>query len=542
MTLQELISKRKALVDIQNENKISEGITRLLTDLYATSGHFVYELLQNAEDMNATSARFHLYKDKLIFEHNGTKRNFTLEDIDAITNIGHNLQKLHDPTSIGKFGVGFKSVYAYTRTPEIHSGEYHFKIKEYFIPQIDGVEMIETVDDTGVEWTKFFLPFDNPKKDPEVAFDEISKALKAIDDTSILFLRSINSIDYDLNDKEKGYSRKTLNNSFVSIEFNDTNKSTKTSWLRYQRQVEINDENNITKLLNISVAYSLMDDGDHYKVVPVKTGGKTFIYFPAESEKSGLRFHINAPFASTVGRETIRECPENKTLIKEISKLAADSIEFVKQDGYLDLEFLEVVPNDSDEIDKKYDFLRDYMISVFYNNEYIPTISNKYVKSKEAVIANDLLRDLFDENTLSEVMDKNISYAINPKRNSNTARLYRSLDVYNFNDDGFKKLFISNKTIFEKIIAEQNDEWLKKFYVHIYNCIMTMDYWGQPCIKESDLYQIVMSSSIIRTENDKMISPRECYYPSESYTDKDKIIKKSLLKGDEQYTKIVNTL
>ena len=44
------------------------------TGFYPDPAHFIYELLQNAEDMEATEVSFKLFPDKLIFEHNGTKR------------------------------------------------------------------------------------------------------------------------------------------------------------------------------------------------------------------------------------------------------------------------------------------------------------------------------------------------------------------------------------------------------------------------------------------------------------------------------------
>lgn len=122
----------------------------MLTDLYPDTAHFIYELLQNAEDMNVTTVRFILSEEGIEFEHNGTKRSFTIDDIDAITNVGHNVSKKDDPTSIGKFGIGFKSVMAYTKTQYIHLGTFHFKIEEYFVPQDEGVEPINTVDNNGV--------------------------------------------------------------------------------------------------------------------------------------------------------------------------------------------------------------------------------------------------------------------------------------------------------------------------------------------------------------------------------------------------------
>jgi len=108
------------------------------TGFYPDPAHFIYELLQNAEDMNASQVTFQLYEDKLIFEHDGTKRDFNIEDIEAITSKGKS-PKANDPTQIGKFGMGFKAVYVYTNTPEIHSGQYHFKIRNVIVPDNENI-------------------------------------------------------------------------------------------------------------------------------------------------------------------------------------------------------------------------------------------------------------------------------------------------------------------------------------------------------------------------------------------------------------------
>jgi hypothetical protein len=39
-----------------------------------------------------------------------------------------------DLTAIGRFGIGFKSVYAFTDRPEIHSGAEDFAIEGYIRP------------------------------------------------------------------------------------------------------------------------------------------------------------------------------------------------------------------------------------------------------------------------------------------------------------------------------------------------------------------------------------------------------------------------
>ena len=49
------------------------GLKTLLSQFYPDKNHFIYELLQNAEDAGASSVRFEVLPDRLIFAHNGTE-------------------------------------------------------------------------------------------------------------------------------------------------------------------------------------------------------------------------------------------------------------------------------------------------------------------------------------------------------------------------------------------------------------------------------------------------------------------------------------
>ena len=107
--IKELSEKRKRAVEVLEENSsIDLGI---FSDFYPDKAHFIYELLQNCEDVGATRVDIDLARDKCVFAHNGT-RQFDYQDIDAITGFNSST-KAKDPDKIGKFGIGFKSVFAY---------------------------------------------------------------------------------------------------------------------------------------------------------------------------------------------------------------------------------------------------------------------------------------------------------------------------------------------------------------------------------------------------------------------------------------------
>ena len=95
--------------------------------MYADTAHFVYEILQNADDAGASEVVFEVSEDGLVIEHNG--KPFTSDDVKAISYFGKGKT---DITKIGHFGLGFKSVFAYTASPRIHSGSESFEITDLY--------------------------------------------------------------------------------------------------------------------------------------------------------------------------------------------------------------------------------------------------------------------------------------------------------------------------------------------------------------------------------------------------------------------------
>ena len=165
--LETIAAQRQKLLDgiDANDGDIS---LRIFEDFYPVEAHLIYELLQNAEDAGATEVVFELVAHGCSFEHNGS-RHFNEADIRGITGI-FNSSKKDSPDKIGKFGVGFKSVFVYTDTPIVYSKDYSFKILKLVFPQ-------EISPKTGLgEKTRFEFPFNNQKKDATTAFSEVRRA------------------------------------------------------------------------------------------------------------------------------------------------------------------------------------------------------------------------------------------------------------------------------------------------------------------------------------------------------------------------------
>lgn len=391
-----------------NRSKRFSGVTKLLTDLYPDNAHFIYELLQNAEDARdkskrgscgASVVRFTLSNDALEFEHNGEGL-FTLRDVESITGIGDSTKR-DDPTSIGKFGVGFKAVFAYTETPEIYSGDYSFRIRNLVVPDGIGSRQIDKQE------TLFRFPFNNPKKPATKAVREISNGLTALGDNTLLFLQCIHKIEYLLPDGSLG-TQERIEHGDARLEIRSSSvKGEVTShWLRFDKVVKVSDDDGRTKDCRIAIAYKLETDGATkkkaagWKIVPLDHG-QVSIFFPADKETSNLRFHMHAPFASTVARDSVRDCDANNELCDRLAALVVESLATLRDRGLLDVGFLAVLPNRQDNIPDFYQPIHEAIICAFQNEALTPTRSGAHSPAKALYRGPAAIQDVISDEDLS---------------------------------------------------------------------------------------------------------------------------------------------
>ena len=348
-TIEELQLRRSSWVTDTKEQNMFDGIKDTLTKLYTSSGHFIFELLQNAEDVSATSVTFKLEHDKLIFEHNG-ERPFDMNDIDSITSIGDSTKK-DNGNSIGKFGIGFKSVFEYTNSPEIHSTNYHFCIEDLFIPRV--IKPLEDYDKTK---TIIILPFNGPKKSND-CYSEIKESLENLRATVLLFLRNIVEINciYETRKititREDSYKDNSCPDNVCRIQriiSNNNEVEKETNPLFYKRffkPVSVLDEKGEQKNITIAIAFKMVcnKEDNQRKISPIYKkdttipAGRIFAYFPCKAEEKKFCFHIHAPFALTVDREKLREDSANTKVIEEIGTLVCESMKELKKDNLVNL-------------------------------------------------------------------------------------------------------------------------------------------------------------------------------------------------------------
>jgi hypothetical protein len=323
---------------IRDENIARYGwdtaVLDLLGQLYSERTHFIFELIQNAEDAGATELAFELFDDRLEVRHDG--RPFTEADVRGVCGVGQS-GKSGDLTQIGKFGIGFKSVYAYTRTPRIYSAGEHFRIENYVRPF-----PVPALDEAATG-TLFVFPFDHDTVSPAVSAQEISAALNALAPGIVLFLTNIERLRV----AGTGVADAVIERAAVTGSGSGSgpgaprrvllskSRARRDEWLVWERQVEgLGD-----RRARIEIAFRV----EAGQIVGSACSPLT-VFFPTEKE-TFLGFLIQGPYRTTPARDNIPEHdPSNAALVRATAALLTDVLRELRDEGLLTVEVLATLP------------------------------------------------------------------------------------------------------------------------------------------------------------------------------------------------------
>ena len=322
-------SKLEDLKTFQKKNY--RGIWSSIIDKYPETAHFVYELLQNADDAEATIVNIVVKANELLFKHNGTKHfDITAEDdertgdINSITGIGDSTK----PTlsnKIGKFGVGFKAVFQYTDTPEIYDDAFKFKIENYIVPCL--LEYDHPFRNDGE--TLFVFPYKNPER----SYNDIVNRLKKLENP-LLFLSHLQSIQITIYGKDDtapnsySYSKEIVfstkyEDGIVLYKYLLHEPGIDKSLFLFSEDISVRIESNQSTIYPIYVGYYY--DEEQRKLI-TDTKQKIYCFFPTK-ESFNSCFISHAPFLLTDNRQNLKPNEKyNKQLIKFITSLAAQAL------------------------------------------------------------------------------------------------------------------------------------------------------------------------------------------------------------------------
>ncbi|HYB17743.1 MAG TPA: hypothetical protein VEF71_20070 [Streptosporangiaceae bacterium] len=317
---------------IREENTARYGwdtaVLDLLGQLYSERTHFIFELIQNAEDAGATELSFELFPDRLEVRHDG--RPFTDADVRGVCGVGQSRTSL---TSIGQFGIGFKSVYAYTKTPRVYSAGEHFRIEAYVRPfPVEPLDLPASV-------TLFVFPFDHDTVAAAVAAGEISAALNALRAGALLFLASIARLRVGgAGVADSVIERSVIEGTPRRVTLSKGRGRRGEEWLVWARQVE--------GLGPVSPQIQIAFRAESGRIAEHGTFPLS-VFFPTEKE-TFLGFVVQGPYRTTPARDNVPEHdPSNQALVRQTAALLADVLRELQADGRLTVEVLQTLPLDA---------------------------------------------------------------------------------------------------------------------------------------------------------------------------------------------------
>lgn len=464
------------------EKPSMRGIKNSVVEKYSDQAHFIYELLQNANDAKATKCSFKLLPDGLYFIHNGNiyfsvsnpetedtdKENNTLGHINSITAIANSNKT---ESSIGKFGVGFKAVFQYTETPHIYDPNFQFKIDRFIIP----VKLQNDLEERYHEETVFYFPFNKIDMSAKKAHSDILEKLKKLVFPT-LFLSSLQEVKWEAQYEKGEYTKKNSKLKIVNdIAYEKVElyqqiglKQTREKLYLFTRSTKENHA--------YSIGYFLDEKG---KLKPKQFSA--FCFFPTK-ETTNLNFILHAPFLLTDSREGIHRSKQHNTdMVELLSQLSADSLIILKDLKLINSEILDIFPYKNIEYGHE-GFFNGFFQKVkqtLKTEEILPSNDKTFAYKKDAYWADSPdLANLFSNEQLA-VLVKNQ----NAKWVFTTIGRTKDKEITDYIDGGSERLWerkepnlIKSNMDFENKIAElitsnfvknQSNEWLHNFYEYL---------------------------------------------------------------------------
>ncbi|TNN05340.1 ATP binding region ATPase isoform 2 [Schistosoma japonicum] len=376
------------------EEKLSRSLVQLSEELYGLPGHFLLELIQNADD-NAYDANdvptleFHLSTITSTVNNNNESNisspqysllvmnnesvGFSENDMSALCDIGQSTKITQRDAKIGRKGIGFKSVFNITNTPEVHSNGFHVR----FHRQSKAIESISPKTPSLIlipewcnellmknsyckyyneipEWCKtlFVLPLNSEivnnhslvVQSPGAYVTQLIQT--TLNASLMLFLRRLQCLTFSSVESNIFWSLKRTSKTLSTLSLGkikcfaelitvhevqsnlsvDGEKNTLHKWFCFKEIIPV-DMKELNKSLpsqtEISLAVSLTDP-EPLQPCPI------FSYLPVRSV--GLRFFVNADFDLTSSREDVDSTSAwNRWIVGKIPNVFSDMIECIEK-------------------------------------------------------------------------------------------------------------------------------------------------------------------------------------------------------------------
>jgi hypothetical protein len=492
------IQKNKFGIGLQTDpkaEKVIEGLMRSLNsaleqlseDLYSEQTHFVLELIQNADDNDYENGvtpflKFRIDDEKILIQNN--EKGFTEDNVRSVCDVGKST-KSKRLGYIGEKGIGFKSVFRISNTPQIFSNGFQFEFKrkdeQYKLGFVVPYWIEETPEFVDKKLTNIVLPLREDVREELSKFNEIEPTLLLfLHKLKIIEIHNITEGKINIVERKEKEGKVVITHS-KGKEYYKLIRKTLTVPRDIQEQEEKRKGVEETILI---LAFPLTPNG----LADATKEQKIFAYLPTRNY--GFKFIIQADFLLPSSREDIHKDKSwNNWLRDNIASVFLEAVDEFKQDEKLKTTYYNYIPLSNEVTD---DFFSS-VVNQIHNNlreyECILTESDNWCKPQEVFRANKEIRELIPNDDLKEFFGKEyISSDI--KANKST------LDALKVPEFEFSHLAqCLQKT---EWLKQQSDEWFIKLY----------SYLNSRNLGEEQLREL-KELRILRLENDELASTIE---------------------------------
>lgn len=478
-----------------NERRYGTDIGRygpmLLANRYGDRSHFIYELLQNAEDalarrknwQGSRTVSFDLGADSLRVSHFGVP--FDEDDIRGVCGIGESTKGL---TEIGRFGIGFKSVYAFSDRPEVHSGSEAFAVENYVWPvAVDPVEREQ--DETVIRI---------PLLENDAAEKEIADGLTRLGATSLLFLQEIAEIRWSVDGAPVGdYLREAEQEGpgvrrVIVVGQEQGEPDVDEEWLVFSRPLHTEDGKPGGA---VEIAWLTGEDEKGGRTLRIRKPSPLVVFFPTVVE-TGLGFLIQGPYRTTPSRDNVPQRDQwNRTCVRETGELLVESLRWLREQGLLDATALASLPINPARFEgSMFRELFERTKKALKRENLLPAFGGTYASAGESCLARtEELRKLLSPTQLAALLGHTrpiqwIDRTISRDRTPELHRyLVRELRIQEFTPEAL----LSRLTA--AFLEEQTDEWIEVLYKFLGS--------------QQALCQRIMSRPVIRLKDGRHVQP-----------------------------------
>lgn len=439
---------------------------QLAAGLYDDRTHFIFELLQNAEDAlgrrderhGSRKVAFTLNQTRLMLSHFG--KPFDEADVRSVCDIAESTK---NESSIGRFGLGFKSVYTVTDLPEIHSGDEDFAIENYVFPK----QLARSA--RAADETQIILPL---KAEDASAAQDITAGFRHLGPGALLFLRQIDEINWSVAGGASGfYLRNTPEplgpnvKRITVIGKEDGRPEVDQTWLVFHRDVFSAEGQKVGR---VEIAFSLVavkDAPGRWAVQPLSKS-PLVVFFPTVVE-SHLGFLVQGPYRTTPGRDNIPPGePWNQHLVKQTSGLLVEAMRWMRDKAMLDVAALRCLPLDREKFPKESRFapMFDAARQAFQDEALLPTFDDGHVTAHQAKLARTQeLRELFGPEQVAALFGSEVAAWLSGDITQDKAPEVRQ---YLMRELGIEEItptkLVPNLT--NAFLEAQSDEWVLRLY------------------------------------------------------------------------------